>query len=396
MKRKLCVGIIGAGFAAELHANAYRTVGSVDVEIAGVAASSYASAERFAREFSIDRAYGSAQELIEQPDIDMIDLCVPNRLHEPLALFAAEQGKHIVCEKPLTGYFGGEGAVDPVGDTPRSQMLAEALSSGQRILDSARQHNVRVMYAENWVYSPAIDKINRLVAAGDGTILEIRGAECHSGSHSVFAKSWEHSGGGALIRLGSHPIGAALWLKAEEGERQGGGPIFPVAVTASVGDLTKSAAYRRRPSGYIVDDWQDVENWSVVAIEFSDGSRAVIQASDIVLGGIEDTLSVLMADGRIDCDMSHAGAVRAYAPTDAQFGDEYIMEKISTKAGWSYPSIDESYMLGYPQEIADFCESVVEGREPRSTGDLGLSVVKVIYASYLSAEQGRRVSLEAS
>jgi predicted dehydrogenase len=75
------------------------------------------------------------------------------------------------------------------------------------------------------------------------------------------------------------------------------------------------------------------------------------------------------------------------------FGDEYIMEKLSTKAGWSYPSFDEDYMLGYPQEMRDVAESVAYGRPARSTGALGLEVVRVVYAAYRSAEEGRRIEL---
>jgi predicted dehydrogenase len=88
--------------------------------------------------------------------------------------------------------------------------------------------------------------------------------------------------------------------------------------------------------------------------------------------------------------------VRAYAPNDGVFADEYIMEKISTKAGWSYPSIDEEWLLGYPQEVRDFVEAVAYDREPLSGAQLGRTVTEVMYAAYLSAEEGRRVDLVES
>jgi predicted dehydrogenase len=50
-------------------------------------------------------------------------------------------------------------------------------------------------------------------------------------------------------------------------------------------------------------------------------------------------------------------------------------------------------MLGYPQEIRDFCSAVIEGRPPLSDGHLGLEVVRVTYAAYQAAEEGRRVML---
>jgi predicted dehydrogenase len=108
---------------------------------------------------------------------------------------------------------------------------------------------------------------------------------------------------------------------------------------------------------------------------------------------MEDTLQVFLSNARLDCDMTHSGLVRAYAPHDGVFADEYIMEKISTKAGWSYPSVDEEWLLGYPQEIRDFVEAVAYDRRPRCDAQLGRAVTEVLYAAYLSAEEGRRVDL---
>ena len=80
----------------------------------------------------------------------------------------------------------------------------------------------------------------------------------------------------------------------------------------------------------------------------------------------------------------------AYAPDAAVWGDEYISEKVETKAGWQFPSPDEDWMRGYPQELADFVDAIRERREPLSGGLLAREVVEVIYAGYLSAASGRR------
>jgi predicted dehydrogenase len=69
------------------------------------------------------------------------------------------------------------------------------------------------------------------------------------------------------------------------------------------------------------------------------------------------------------------------------------MEKLETNAGWSNPSIDEDWLLGYHHELRDFVEAVQDDREPLATGQLGRDVVEVIYAAYLSAEEGKSVRL---
>ena len=69
------------------------------------------------------------------------------------------------------------------------------------------------MYGENWVYAPSISKVVDLAVKAGGTILDMRGGECHCGSHTPFSKIWYYAGGGALTRLGAHPIGAMIYLK---------------------------------------------------------------------------------------------------------------------------------------------------------------------------------------
>jgi len=387
------VGLVGAGFVADIHAHAYRDAGSVEAEIVAVAASTEESAARFARRHGVADAYGDYRRLLRRDDVDLVDVCTPNDLHERAVVAAAEHGKHVVCEKPLTGYFGGPTAAEPVGQTRRSVMLAEALQSADRMIAASARAGTKLMYAENWVYCPAIERAAELARAAGGTILEIRAEESHSGSHAAYAKSWARAGGGSLMRLAPHPIGAALYLKQCEGLWRDGRPVHPAWVTAEVGHLDRVAAFRAEQAHWIADDWQDVENWSALLIGFQDGTRAVIQATDVSLGGIETPFEVRMSNGRVCCDISHSGMMRAFAPEPSVWGDAYLMEKVDQRGGWSYPSVNEHWLLGYPHEMRDFLACVVYDRQPRSTAVLGRQVVQMIYAAYQSAEEGRRIDL---
>ncbi len=100
----LRAGIAGTGFIGAVHARAIVLAGG---EVAGVAASSAASAERAAPRLRAKRAFASAQELVEADDVDVIHVCTPNYLHVPLATAALEAGKHVICEKPLALDDGG-------------------------------------------------------------------------------------------------------------------------------------------------------------------------------------------------------------------------------------------------------------------------------------------------
>lgn len=385
------IGLIGAGFVAALHARVFAGLAGSGAQIAAIASRTPAKADALARQHQIARVYADPYSLITAADIDVVDLCVPNHLHQEFVLAAARAGKHIICEKPLTGYFGlGE---QEVGKTARTQMLSTALAAADEMVQTADQHGVQLMYAENWLYSPVIQRAKRLIKASGGTILELRGEESHHGSHAAYAKSWRNTGGGSLIRLGAHPIGAILHLKACEGIWRTGQPITPRTVVADVANLAEIASFKQAPSSWIVRDWEDVENWATAILTFSDGSKATVSATDICLGGMKDTLDVFLSNARIHCDFARSTLLQAYAPDPTPFADEYLAEKLETKAGWSFPSIDEEWLLGYQHELRDFVAAVKEGRAPLATGRLGRDVVEVIYSAYLSAAEGRPVQL---
>jgi len=393
MAEAIVIGLVGAGFVANIHARSYRRLRDLGVSIGAVTAVPVEQAEAFAREYGIKVVCEDFESLLDRPEIDIVDICVPNNLHAPFTIAAARAGKHIICEKPLTGYFGGEGAADPIGDTPKGLMLAEVVRTAEEMITIAESNGVKLMYAENWLYSPPIQKALRLARASGGTILEIRAQECHSGSHAGYSKKWRYAGGGALIRVGPHPLGTAIYAKQQEGLLRDGKPIGVRSVLAETGDLSRVRSVEAEEKKWLVGGWKDVENWSTVILTFEDGTHAIIFASDTVLGGMEDTLEIFLSNARVACDMTHSTMMRAYAPDPSVFADEYLAEKLETKAGWSHPAFDEEWLLGYPQELRDFVEAVKEDRSPMVDGRLGLDVIRVIYAAYQSAEEGRRVDL---
>ena len=187
-----------------------------------------------------------------------------------------------------------------------------------------------------------------------------------------------------------------LHIKHCEGVWRDGAPIVPVSLSAQVADMTKIESFRTSSRKWVVTDWQDVESWATVIITFGDGSKGVISANDVCLGGMKDTLDIFLSNARIHCDFSRSDALQAYAPDPEVFEGEYLAEKLETKAGWSFPSIDEMWLLGYQQELRDFVEAVKFGREPLSDARLGRSVLEVIYSAYLSAEEGRIVDLASA
>ena len=232
------VGLAGAGFVARIHAEAYRHVRGIDVELRWVTAPpAGASAGLRRRSSASGRVADDVRRILDDPEVDLVDLCVPNAVHASIGLKAARAGKHVIVEKPLTGFFGDSGDAAP-GDAPG------ALASADVLIDACREAGVRLCYAENWVYAPPIQKARRLLAAAGGPILRLVGEESHSGTHAPANKRWVTAGGGSLLGKGCHPLGGILYLKADEGRRLRGRPVRPVSVLAEVAQLADTETFR--------------------------------------------------------------------------------------------------------------------------------------------------------
>jgi predicted dehydrogenase len=389
--KTVSVGFIGAGFSAHLHVEGLKKVYGVTVRLAGVTATRPERAVAFAKAHGVAETFATWQDLLASPAIDVVCICVPNGLHAEIAIAAARAGKHVICEKPMTGAFGPSNGL--TGAARAHDERERALASIDAIRGAVHKAGVLFLYAENWVYAPAMLKTKRLLETAKGAIIDIRAEESHSGSHALRSRRRETAGGGALMMLGSHPIGAALHLKDYEAQIAGVAPIRVTAVTCETRALYDTEAVRRAGHTWIVSDWQDVETWANLIIGFSDGSQAVISASFAMLGGVRNTFEVYTTNAVYRGNMTPNDGLLVYTPDPQSFGNEYLHEKIETRTGWITAAPDEDWVRGYPQEMQDFMEAIASARQPVSGLTLAADVVDVIYAAYQSAEEGRRVSL---
>jgi len=388
---KVRIGLIGSGFAGRLHLNSIAKLRGVKADIVAVSSKDADLAE-FAKAYGIPDYYDDHRRIVERSDIDMVDLCVPTDIHEKLCIEAAQAGKHVICEKPLTGYFGKGVPEEDVGfAVGKAFMLKETLEGCGRVAAAIESNKVKFMYAENWVYAPPFVKLKNLMRVSGGTVLDIRSEMSHSGSQAVYSRRWETSGGGSLMRLGAHPVGAVLHLKHYEGLLRYNKPIRVRSVFAETGNHSKIASFMEEKKKYIVSQWEDVEDWGIIVITFEDGANATIISSDGILGGVRNTINVYLSNAVVNVNINPNNAVEIYAPEPHIFGDEFITERLETKAGWNYPSPDDNWMRGYAQELEDFVDAVLFDREPVSGMDLAKDTVEIIYTAYVSAEEGRRV-----
>ncbi|MCC8061171.1 MAG: Gfo/Idh/MocA family oxidoreductase [Clostridiales bacterium] len=388
--KKVRVGLVGSGFSAVLHAEAYQKVYGLDVKIKAIA-SVEETVTAFAEKYGIKDIYKDYQEMLKDPEIEVIDICTPPHLHVPMVINALEAGKHVICEKPLTGYFGEKGAAERVGtDVPKSEMYRRILEELDQVRKIVEEKGRLFMYAENFIYASAVKKTVEFLGAKKSKILYIKGEESHSGSHAHHAAYWKYNGGGSFIRQGSHPLSAALYLKQKEAEFRN----EQVKLKSVVGDMgVVQSCLKETEKKYIASRPVDVEDLANVILTFDDGTKANIVAGDMVLCGVRNIMEVFTNDGAYLNNIAPNSQLMAYHADERGLEDVYITEKVMNKSGWQPVFVDEEIARGYVGEIQDFMECVATGREPQSGFQLAYDTTRAIYAAYCSAEDGVRVDL---
>jgi len=386
---KIRVGLVGSGFIAELHMLSYRRVYGLAVEVTAVASRGDHVLD-FAKRHGIANTHRDYRTLLADREIDVVDICTPPALHGAMIVDAVQAGKHVICEKPFTGYFGRPADRPPIGrHVPKSVMYESVMAEMEEIRATVAASGRLFMYAEDWVYAPAVTKMAEILKATKDKILFMKGEESHSGSHAAHAAEWSLTGGGSLIRMGCHPLSAILYLKQLEAAARAE-TITIASVTADAGLLTASLHVAERP--FITARPVDVEDWGTLTLTFSDGTKGTIFAGDMILGGTRHTIEAHAGGGCLIANITPNNHLTSYQTDETRLRDVYITEKVDRKTGWQFVCLEEEWACGYLQEIQDFMECVSLGREPRAGIDLAYETMKVCYAGYWSAEEGRRIT----
>lgn len=162
---KVRVGLVGCGFAAELHMNAYKRVYGVDAAVTAVAARGDQVVD-FARRHGIPTTVRDFRALLADKEIDVIDICTPPAAHAAMIVAAMNAGKHVICEKPFAGYFGREGDPTPIGKrVAKAAMYQRVLEEMEATRAAIAASGRLFMYAEDWVYAPAVAKTVEILQA---------------------------------------------------------------------------------------------------------------------------------------------------------------------------------------------------------------------------------------
>jgi predicted dehydrogenase len=211
-------GIVGVGFVGPHHVEAVRRLGFV--EIVAVADANLEVARRKAEQLNVPKAYGSYQELMADPQIDVVDIATPTWLHHPIALAAIAKGKHVIVDKPM----------------------AVTSAQAREMRDAARKAGVVNAVTFNYRYHPMVQQARVMIGRGDiGTVRFV---------HGQYLQEWLLYETDFSWRLESDKAGAACVIG------DAGAHWFDLAqhltgnrIVSVLADLNTAVKVRKRPVG---------------------------------------------------------------------------------------------------------------------------------------------------
>ncbi len=342
--REIGVGLVGAGFIAELHAEGLLHV--PEARIRGVAARTEASARRFGERHGVETFHDDYRRLLDDDEVHVISIACPNDLHHEVAVAAAGAGKHVICEKPL----------------------ARTLAEADEMIAACDSAGVLLMYAEEVCFVPKYLRAKQLVDEGAlGRVFAVRQGEQHFGPHADWFWDVERSGGGVLMDMGCHGIEFVRWIYDKP----------PVEhVTATLGT-------------YVHGDRTRGDDHAVVTMQLAGNRLGVVETSWAKRGGMDDRAEVLGSGGVTYVDLLRGSSLLTYS----EQGYGYALEKAPDTRGWGFTMFQEAWNYGFPQEMRHFIECVQHSSSPLEDGHDGRAVLEIIYAMYRAASGQARVDL---
>jgi predicted dehydrogenase len=373
MKRQpLRIGMIGYGFMGRAHSNAYNRVNNFfgleyEPVLQAVCARDKEKAQKFADTWGYASVETDWRKLIERNDIDAVDICVPNNLHHDIAIAAAQAGKMILCEKPL------------------SMNAAE----GEEMVDAVEKAGVANTVWYNYRRVPAVTLAKQLIDEGRlGRIFHYRAnflqdwtisSDLPQGGAGLWRIDVKAAGSGVTGDLLAHCIDTALWLN---------GPIKNVTA------MTETFIKERKHTETGKVEPVGIDDACAFLCRFANGSLAIFESTRYARGHKAlYTFEINGADASIAWDLHDLhrlsyfdhrdeSIVRGWRSIHVTDGDMPYMGK------WWVPGLQIGYEHSFVHQVADFLENLAKGKPTSPTFREALETQKVCDAVLASAKSG--------
>ena len=258
--KQVRIGLVGTGYIGRCHAIAYAqapTVFSLDAELVleYLAEVTPELAEKKAKEFGFKRFTGDWRDIVQDPNVDVVDICTPNFLHKEIALAAIANGKHVYSEKPL----------------------ALTAVDAKLMYETAKQAGVKTLVGFNYIKNPTTQLAREIIANGEiGEVIHFYGT--HNEDYLANKNTpldWhcvkEKAGLGALGDLAAHIVQMSQYLLGQD-------------IRSVIGDM--QTVIKTRPNPNNLQERLAVENedQATALVRFANGWMGTIETSRIACG----------------------------------------------------------------------------------------------------------------
>jgi predicted dehydrogenase len=333
------VGMVGAGFWTDLvQLPAFQKISGF--EVIAITSARIENARRVAARFRIQNVYQTYAELVKDPSVDVVNICVPNWLHKEIALAAFREGKDVICIKPL----------------------AHTLQGAQEMVRAAKESGRQLLYAENVPFIPALTRLKEMVAAGMyGDLFRLKACEGIGRTHAPWFSDPAQSGGGCIIDMAVHGLSFLLWMAADS---------RPVRVNAEAGTFVHE---------------QKVEDTSVITIRFENGIIGQTEDSWSLTGGFDSRFELYGTKGHAMVELLYGHPIRSVLGGAMEGGGNVL----------HLHAVDDHFVKdGHLAMFTHFGDCLTSKGPCRSDGATGLRIMELVDAAYRSLAERRTISLQ--
>lgn len=330
------IGIIGCG-AITIYRHAPEFSSNPHSKITGYYNPDRQKAEILAARYG-GKVYACCQEMLEDPLVDAVCICTPNKYHAALSIAAMEAGKHVLCEKPI----------------------ATTIEEGNSMIEASERTGKILMIAHDLKFEYAHKKAKEILLSGEmGRILSFRTAFGHGGpenwSTDKSMNSWffkkENTGSGVMGDLGIHKAHLIEWL---------------IDDTVEEVKAFSSSRDKKLENGDFVEAYDN----SICLLQTKSGIIGTLTASWTYYGGLDKSTVIYCSNGTVEI-YNH--------PEIPLIVTKNTKEKICY-------SFDTQSRSG----IADsFINSIINGTPPDIPGEEGLRALKVVIACTRAYEENK-------
>ncbi len=373
--REINVGIVGTKFMGRAHSNAYVDVAYFfDLPAQPVTRAAcgrnVSDLEAFADQFGWQTTETSWERLVARDDIDLVDICTSNATHMPISVAAARAGKHVFCEKPI----------------------AMNADEARRMLDAAREADVRHMVAFNYRRVPAIMLAKRMIDQGKiGTIRHFNAVYYQDWLvDPEFPFVWRHDvqegGSGAHGDMNAHTVDLARYLVGEIDAVCGAQEVFikerPLANGSGLGTVTADDAL------YFLARFRDGALGSFMATRFATGRKNYLR------------LEIFGSEGALVFNLERLNELQFYSRADEEKeqGFRTIMVTESSHpfiSAWWPPGHIIGWEHTFIHEVRDLLLAIDRGQSVVPDFYDGLRCQQVLDAAVESTVEGLWVEVPA-